>query len=171
VNGTEREALRRRFLPARVRVLFVGESPPAGGTFFYAGDSGLFRATRDAFRDAFEGFDDCEPFLDRFARVGCYLYDLCTEPVNHLTNGRRAAHRAGEAQLAQTLAELRPRVIMVLLKSIAANADRAASAAGCAHIERHVLTYPSRWHHHRLAYRSELAMILRDLARREIISV
>jgi hypothetical protein len=30
----QREILRRSFRPARVRVLFVGESPPASGRFF-----------------------------------------------------------------------------------------------------------------------------------------
>jgi hypothetical protein len=171
MNRTEREALRRRFLPERVRLLFVGESPPAGGAFFYAGDSGLFRATRDAFREAFHGFDDGQSFLERFANVGCYLYDLCDEPVNRLTNGRRAAHRAGEAQLTQTFVALRPQVIVVLLKSIAASVNRSVDAAGLAHVERHVLTYPSRWHQHRIVYRAELTALLRDFARQEIIEV
>jgi hypothetical protein len=168
VTGAEREALRRRFQPERVRVLFVGESPPAGGAFFYAGTSGLFRATRDAFRDAFEGFDEAQPFLERFAGIGCYLYDLCDEPVNRLPKGRRTAHRAGEARLAQMLVALQPRVVVVLLKSIAANVERAANAAGYANIERHVLTYPSRWHQHRVAYGTQLRALLCDLASRKI---
>jgi hypothetical protein len=153
-----------------VRVLFVAESAPAGGTFFYAGDSGLFRATRDAFCDAFDRFDEDEPFLERFARAGCYLVDLCPQPVNRLTHGRRAAHRAGEGELARTIADLQPLVIVVLLKSIAPNVRRAAAAAGCAHVECHEVTYPSRWHRHRIAFRGELAALLRGLARRGMLT-
>lgn len=40
---------REDYLPDAVQVLFIGESPPAGGTFFYRANSGLYRATREAF--------------------------------------------------------------------------------------------------------------------------
>ncbi len=42
-------ALRRRFRPSQIAVLLVGESPPAGDTFFYDGDSNLFCHTWKAF--------------------------------------------------------------------------------------------------------------------------
>ena len=35
--------------PSSLQLLFIGESPPASGRFFYRGDSGLYRAMRDAF--------------------------------------------------------------------------------------------------------------------------
>jgi hypothetical protein len=35
------ESLRQSYRPQQVRVLFVGESPPAGGTFFYRANSNL----------------------------------------------------------------------------------------------------------------------------------
>jgi hypothetical protein len=44
-----RERLRRRYRPDGVRILFVGEAPPASGRFFYQADSGLYRAVRDTF--------------------------------------------------------------------------------------------------------------------------
>lgn len=47
VEGTE--LLRRRYLPKETRVLFVGESSPSGGTFFYAANSNLYFATEEAF--------------------------------------------------------------------------------------------------------------------------
>jgi hypothetical protein len=46
----ERERLRLRYRPVLIRLLFIGESPPASGRFFYRQDSGLYRAIRDAFR-------------------------------------------------------------------------------------------------------------------------
>jgi hypothetical protein len=44
------EDLRARYRPRDVDVLFIGESPPAGGTFFYAANSNLYYATEEAFR-------------------------------------------------------------------------------------------------------------------------
>jgi len=46
-----KERLRQR--PRRVGVLFVGEAPPDSGRFFYQADSGLYRAIREAFIEAF----------------------------------------------------------------------------------------------------------------------
>jgi hypothetical protein len=43
------ERLRRRYQPDRIRVLLVGESPPASGRYFYVANSGLYRAIRDTF--------------------------------------------------------------------------------------------------------------------------
>lgn len=37
------EQKRRRYRPQKVRVLLIGESAPANGTFFYRGDSSLAR--------------------------------------------------------------------------------------------------------------------------------
>jgi hypothetical protein len=170
-----REELRLSFRPADVRVLFIAESPPAAGSFFYAADSELYRATRDAFE---AGLPDRKvgSFLSRFAALGCYLEDLCKEPVNQLTDRRDGswrkrlnARRDGEPRLAETLAALRPAVIIVALKGIAANVSRAVAIAGCAETERHVLTYPSRWHRHRRAYRRELTALVRDLAGRGVL--
>ena len=81
-----RERLRLRFRPERVRVLFVGESPPVAGTFFFAADSELYRATRDAFEAALPRFRNVDPFLKAFAESGCYLVDLSLDPINQLTD-------------------------------------------------------------------------------------
>lgn len=157
-------------------MLFVAESPPAAGSFFYAADSELYRATRDAFEAGLSPWEGSGPFLSRFAALGCYLDDLCLEPVNHLTERadgswqrRLKARRDGEPRLAETLAGLRPAVIVVALKGIEPNVSRAAAVAGCGDTERHSLTYPSRWHRHRLAYRRELAALVSDLARRGVL--
>ena len=156
-------------------MLFIAESPPAAGSFFYAADSELYRATRYAFEAGLPDWT-AGSFLSRFAALGCYLEDLCSEPVNQLTDRgdgswaeRLDARRAGERRLAETLAALRPAVIIVALNGIAGNVKRAAAIAGCAETERHVLTYPSRWHRHRVAYRRELTGLVRDLARRGVL--
>jgi len=175
VTRAARERLRRRFRPARVRVLFVGESPPAAGSFFYAADSELYRATRTAFEAALPRFRGVDSFLDAFAESGCYLVDLSLDPIDHLKDRsdgswlkRLQARRRGEAGLAATLAALRPAAVIVVLKGIAANVERAIDRAGIAS-ECFTVTYPSRWHRHRLAYREELTRILRRLSRRRVL--
>jgi len=139
-----REALRRAYRPSRVRVLFVGESAPASGRFFYQQDSGLFRAARDAYLAAFPSVPP-ERFLDDFAERGCWLVDLCAKPVDDLAPpARRRACRDGEAALTAVLGELRPPAIVVLLRSIARHVDRSVAAAGWRG-ERLDLPYPGRW--------------------------
>ena len=70
-----KEVLRERYRPAHVRLLFVGEAPPASGLFFYRADSGLYRAIRSAFVTAFPALRS-EDFLASFQALGCYLVDL-----------------------------------------------------------------------------------------------
>ena len=75
------EELRKSYKPDKVKILFVGESPPAGGTFFYNANSNLYRNTKKAFEIALEkewSYD----FLSDFKKMGCYLVDLCLIPVN-----------------------------------------------------------------------------------------
>src|SRR5215475_11337716 len=97
------EYLRRRYRPHRVRVLFVGEAPPASGRFFYRADSGLYRAVRDTFISAFPNLEKAR-FLESFRALECYLVDLCEQPVDRMD--RKARQRvclAGEANLSRTL--------------------------------------------------------------------
>src|SRR4051812_24859212 len=95
----DNERLRRRFRPAKVRVLFVGESPPASGRFFYRGDSGLYRAMREAFATLDPSLGDTN-FLQAFQERGFYLVDLCAGPVDDLdAKSRRAACLGSEARM------------------------------------------------------------------------
>jgi hypothetical protein len=48
--GGDDETLRMRYRPEKIATLMVGESRPAGGTFFYRANSNLFYATRQAFQ-------------------------------------------------------------------------------------------------------------------------
>ena len=45
---------RELFKPINVKVLYVAESPPTGGTFFYFENSNLYFAILDAFEGYFE---------------------------------------------------------------------------------------------------------------------
>ena len=88
----ERERLRESFRPQCIHLLFIGESPPASGRFFYAANSGLYRAMRMAFQIADSKVDD-KNFLSVFQQHGCYLTDLWHEPVDRLASDRRRALR------------------------------------------------------------------------------
>jgi len=156
-----RERLRKRYRPDRVRILFVGESPPASGRFFYQADSGLHRAVRETFFRAFPSLRNTE-FLSSFCSVGCYLVDLCRDPVDNMTrDARRHACRRGETRLAQKIRALRPQTIVTVVRSIRANVKRAQEHADWSgrHLE---LPYPGRWHRHRTKFHRLLVPFLRQ---------
>jgi hypothetical protein len=75
---TREEGLRRRYRPHHVRVLVIGESPPASGRSFYAANSGLYRAMHAVFEN--DRCDDSPAFLEAFRDAGWLLVDLCPHP-------------------------------------------------------------------------------------------
>jgi len=159
-EGQEKERLRRSYHPAHVRILFVGESPPASGRFFYQADSGLYRAIRNTFRAALPALPE-DDFLHSFQNLGCYLVDLCGKPVDDLTPGKRKqACRDGEVRLARTLKELQPEIVITVLRSISANVKRTQANANWKGLFVE-LPYPGRWKEHRLAFEGALKPILR----------
>jgi hypothetical protein len=122
------EATRARFRPERVTTLFVGESAPVSGDFFYYGNTALQRHMQHAVEDAFGGGGN---FLDRFKSYGWYLDDLVLTPVNQLTKSERNAKcLAAQDSLAARIAEYQPLAIVSLLISIKKIVDAAAIAAG-----------------------------------------
>ncbi len=149
-------------LPPLVRLLFVGESPPASGRFFYNCDSGFYRAMRSVFQAVDPSIDDSN-FLDVFRDAGCYLVDLCGQPVDRLVPAKRAAVCAsGEPRLARTIAELNPKMIATLVRSIEPNVKKAATLAEWDGPFLH-LPYPGRWISHRKVFTEELVPVIRKL--------
>jgi hypothetical protein len=162
VLRTEREALRRSFLPKQVRILFVGESPPASGRFFYRADSGLHRAVREVFQAADPAIRD-EDFLQTFKKRGCYLIDLCEDPVDQLDPlARRAACRVGEDLLSRRIKRLQPETIVSLVRSIKSHIDRASANADW-HGPILDVPYPGRWIRHRRIFTAELLPYVKAL--------
>jgi hypothetical protein len=156
-----KERLREHYRPDRVRLLFVGESPPASGRFFYQEDSGFFHAVRETFLTAFPSVGKRE-FLASFRALGCYLVDLCGEPVDNMTRDvRRSACRSGEARLARTIRTLRPEIIITVVRSIGENVRRAREQAAWSgpHLE---LPYPGRWYRSRMQFSRQLVPLLRE---------
>jgi hypothetical protein len=76
-------------------VQFIGESPPAGGTFFYNANSLLYDATREAFVAAIPALAKRPQFLEAFQQLGCYLDDLSLRSIDKLP--KREKLRARDA--------------------------------------------------------------------------
>ncbi len=121
------ERLRECYKPDTVRVLFVGESPPAGGTFFYLGNSNLYHHTATAL-----GLDECaKESLHTFQEAGGYLIDLCPDPLDGLERpARREKRRQAEVGLSERLKAFTPEAIVIVMKGIEDNVRRAIKAAG-----------------------------------------
>jgi hypothetical protein len=143
-------------------MLFVGESPPASGRFFYNRDSGLYRAVRDAFHLVDESIDD-QNFLTVFQAAGCYLIDACSQPVDRMAPAaRRTACLAGEALLSRRIRTLQPDSIVTLVSSIRENVERAALRASWTGTMLTV-PYPGRWIQHRKVFMELLLPHLKTL--------
>jgi hypothetical protein len=121
---------------------------------------------RDTFVAAFPSLRSSNSkFLKSFRSMGCYLVDLCGEPVDRMNPYlRRCVCLNGEARLARTLRKVRPMIIVTIVRSIGSNVRRAEAAAGWSgpHLE---LPYPGRWHRFRVTFRRMLVPVLRTALR------
>jgi hypothetical protein len=170
----DHERIRPQYRPEVVRVLFVGESPPAGGTFFYAANSNLFFATREAFVRVF-GEGACgqgDAFLRFFKRLGCYLDDLCPDPVNKLSPAeRKRLRQAAVPALAGRIGVARPQAVVAVMiaikphvsEALRASADPGSQLAGPVH----ALPFPRP--EHRARFKRELEELLRQLLKAGIL--
>ncbi|MDQ3643832.1 MAG: hypothetical protein M3450_20770, partial [Actinomycetota bacterium] len=108
-GGSAREVTRHAYVPEEPRVLFIGESPPTSGTFFYDADSILFAATRQAFTNEMPALASEADFLQVFQRLGCYLEDLSLDPIDKLPDReKRRARKAAVPELARRLTGMTP---------------------------------------------------------------
>jgi hypothetical protein len=117
---------------------------------------------RDAFRIADPSTAD-ENFLAAFQAAGCYLIDLCPDPVDDLDRqARRIACRHGEALLSKRISRFQPIRIATLLRSIEGNVARAALQANWHDTFLH-LPYPGRWSRQKDVFVDALVPVIRGL--------
>src|SRR5262249_45796575 len=134
------EATRIRYRPERITTLFVGESAPASGDFFYYGNTMMMRSVKRAMDAA--GLRSDGDFFEYLKQLGWYLDDLVLTPVDKLAPSERQARcAASEPCLAERIAKYRPQAVVTLLKRIKPNVDAAMAAAGCS-VPHHVLPFP-----------------------------
>lgn len=163
------EALRARYKPNQVTVLLVGESPPAGETYFFAGNSKLFLATQNAFKRFLgRSFKNPEAFLRFFSEQGFFLEDLCSLPVNRLANSdRRRLRREAIPSLASRLKSTEPSAVVVVMKGIKKQVTSAMAAAELHGVPSFTLPFPAFGHTGE--YEAELYSALCSLHERGII--
>jgi hypothetical protein len=157
------EVLIRKYKPKRVRFLLIGESPPAGGTFFYRGDSNLYNYTLNAFQRAFERtFISSEEFLKFFKDSGFYLEDLCLNPINNLPRRQRIEQRNYCVEgLANRLQGLKPEIVIIVMRGIVDQVEISLAAARIGDVDRRCLPFPSQGHQRE--YEEELTNILIEI--------
>jgi hypothetical protein len=167
------ERVRQRYRPPEIRLLFVGESAPAGGTFFYAQNSTLYYETRTAFATTLPTqIAATRTFLELFKGLGCYLDDLCLEPINHLERAARHQRRSdAEGSLAQRIRGYSPLMVVAIGKTTAAPHVRAVLATpGLTKIPFRVAAFPGR-PEHKLMFHSEMDSILSEARERGVLRV
>jgi hypothetical protein len=154
------ETIRKRFRPQRITTLFVGESAPHSGDFFYCCNTAMWSHMKRAVELAFGKSDD---FLKSFQAYGWYLDDLVLEPVNHLPKPQRIAKCLdAKKSLANRIAVYQPEAIVSLLKSIESFVNAAAIMAGSS-ASRYGVSFPGMGLQTR--FQAEMAAIIQKLPR------
>jgi hypothetical protein len=130
------EELRKSYRPDLITTLFVGESAPASGRFFYSGDSSLFHAMR-------QEFGNQETFLQDFKKMGFYLDDLVLTPINKLERHERLRQRQEAVpELAERLIEYKPEAVVVVMRAILPTVQKAMRMAGVSY-EPYCVPHPA----------------------------
>lgn len=133
-------AARNRYKPREIDVLFIAESPPSSGGYFYAeetiGKDHLFRETMRALelwhsrRPMRKGCDK-RWMLNAFRSLGFFLIDTCEFPVDKLRPiERRISTSQGALTLPDRVDALCPGRIVIVKKTVFKPAIQALSGAG-----------------------------------------
>jgi len=158
------EFIRRSYRPVRIRLLLVGESPPASGDFFYTGGN-MTAFTETAFsRATGRDYSSPEEFLKAFKRSGCYLEDLCRKPINKQSRSeRKRAHGASIIPLAARLRQLNPDAVVIVMRAIALPVKTAVTTAGLS-CPVYVLPFPGNGHQN--TYIKQLVPLIKQRSRK-----
>jgi hypothetical protein len=155
------EAVRQRYRPKRITTLFVGESRPESGKFFYCGNTQLKRHMQEAMEA--KGLGKNGDFLECFKAYGWYLDDLVLEPVDKLSKAEREKLcRDARSDLAARIKEYQPSAIVSLLRRIQVDVETAADEAEYNAL-RFAVPFPGNGQQNR--FRNEMARILPQLPR------
>jgi hypothetical protein len=162
----EVEAVRQRYRPKRIMTLFVGESPPQSGDFFYYGNTALKRHMQKAMETAGLGLAESGDFLERFKAYGWYLDDLVLTPIDKLSPAERERQcRDARPELAARIAQYKPCAIVSLLYRIRADVEAAAIVAGTT-APRFAVPFPGNRQQTR--FQEKMALILPQLPREPV---
>lgn len=156
---SKQEKIRLKFKPKKISYLFIGESMPAGGTFFYFENSNLYFHLRDVFLNNFN-WDKLE-FLKYFKSNGFYLDDLCQQSINQLSSSEKTSIRkAYEENLSLRIKKYKPNIIITTPKSIVKNVNRSIIQAEL-NIKNITLPFPAMGHQNE--FDKELDIIIKEV--------
>jgi hypothetical protein len=149
------EEIRSDFKPALITTLFMGESRPDGGTFFYKADSRLYKAMQECFSFGAN-------FLSEFKASGFFLDDLVLYPVNHYETSDRTVHRRrAVSSLAERMTEYRPSAVVALMCAIEPMVREAMIEAGLSKVPLYVTPYPN--HGNQMRFKTKMSEIIPKL--------
>ena len=163
------EEIRDQYRPSVTKVLFVGESPPESGNFFYRGDS-LTTHVQMAFERALEvKFKSHEPFLQCFKALGCFLDDLSHVPVNGFPPPERESLlKQSVPSFCERLKSLNPKAIIVSPMKIKPHIEEATRRISPTAIPQY-LPYPAYNKENCSRFVNKLSEILIQLRRNGIL--
>ena len=108
-------AIRRAHRPEPIATLFVGESAPVSGDFFYRGNPLMTQIVMSAIEASLPG----QGTIASFKANGWYLDDLSITPLDNLRGkARRDACVAARESLAERIAKHKPLAIVSLMLGI-----------------------------------------------------
>lgn len=162
---------RNKYKPPNIRVLFIAESPPSSGGYFYAettiGKDHLFRETMRSLkfwpsrRPMRKGCDK-RSMLNEFRSLGFFLIDTCEFPVDKLRpTERRISTLRGALTLPGRVGALCPDRILIVKKTVFKPALQALSETDFAGrvLNTEALPFPS--HGNQKKYRTMLRRLLK----------
>jgi hypothetical protein len=128
-------AARERFNPLKigrkVEVVFIAESPPVTGAYFYFLEKppgSLFRETMKALQ--IDGNDKREKLI-KFQWRGFFMLDVTYKPINNLKGkARMSAVKSELPRLVEDVRELQPNGIVIIKKPLFEPVKTALAAAG-----------------------------------------
>lgn len=155
------EEIRQTFRPDRIASLFVGESPPYQGTFFYSENSILYSRIKEVFTEV---FGNSSKFLSEFKAKGFFLDDLVLYPINQIKGKQERDDQRwkGVPLFAERIKGYRPRAVVVLMYAIEPMVVKAMNQAGLESVPRYVTPFPT-FPKNRKAFNEKMSKIFPNL--------
>jgi hypothetical protein len=133
--------LKQHHNPENVQLLFIADGMPVNNRYFYRKNSSMFRAVKDAYTQVFGEFKTDDEFLKFFKEMGAYFESLTMEPIKFLPPKEQVkAREEGVKPLADKIAEMQPRLIIISLKTIEKYAREAIQLSGITSVEHIAVT-------------------------------
>lgn len=160
--------------PEIVKVLLIGESPPAEekNFFFFAPNADLYNFTKLAFEKVYgDKINEASNFLEFFKTKGFFLDDLCREPINDIKNEyqRETKRQNNISSLAKRLSGYNPAIVIGIMKKIQYHISEAIRMSKIEPRYIFYLGYPTHNKRNISNYVNGLENILRTLIKDGII--